>query len=56
MADMNVSRLRPESDNLQTDVSSSGSAGLRGGENVIRWCAVAVALTLAGFFGAYLLK
>jgi hypothetical protein len=52
---MNV-RLRPESDNLELDASSSGRAGLHGGENVIRWCAIAVALTLAGFFGAYLMK
>ena len=53
---MNVSRLSPESANLETDASSSGRAGLHRGENVIRWFAIAVALTLAGFFGAHLLK
>ena len=53
---MSDTRLRSEIDKIKTDTSSSGIERLGGFENVVRWCAVAVALTLAGFFGAFLLK
>jgi len=52
---MSGTRLRSEIDKIKTDNSSSGLERL-GFENVVRWCAVAVALTLAGFFGTFLLK
>jgi len=54
--DMSDTRLRSEIDKIKTDNSSSGIERLGGFENVVRWCVVAVALTLAGFFGAFLLK
>jgi hypothetical protein len=53
---MSATRLRSEIDKIKADNSASGIEPLLGFENVVRWCAVAVALTLAGFFGAYLLK
>jgi hypothetical protein len=52
--DMSVARLRSEIDKNKTDNSPSGIE--RRFENVVRWCVIAVALTLAGFFGAFLLK
>ena len=53
---MSVARLKSEIEKNKTDNSSSGIERGVGFENVVRWCAVAVALTLAGFFGAFLLK
>ena len=53
---MSVTRPRSEIDKNKTDNSSSGIERPVGFENVVRWCVIAVALTLAGFFGAFLLK
>jgi hypothetical protein len=53
---MSDTRLRSEIDKIKTNNSSAGIERLGGFENVVRWCVVAVALTLAGFFGAFLLK
>ena len=53
---MSATRVRSDFDKFETDNLSYGTKRLVGFENVVRWCAVAVALTLAGFFGAFLLK
>ena len=53
---MSATRVKPEIDKIKTDNSASGIGRPAGFENVVRWCVVAVALTLAGFFGAFLLK
>ena len=53
---MSTTRVESEIDKIKTDNSASGIERPVGFENVVRWCVVAVALTLAGFFGAFLLK
>jgi hypothetical protein len=51
---MNVSKLRPDTKGGETDDHSAARGS--GVETVVRSCVLAVALTLAGFFGAWLLK
>ena len=53
---MSTTRVKSEIDKIKTDNSASGIARLCGFENVVRWCVITVALTLAGFLGAFLLK
>ena len=48
---MSVTRPRSKIDKNKTDDLSSGIERPVGFENVVRWCVIAVALTLAGFLG-----